>query len=163
MKSQEYFITRIIIIIAALVIGFLGSRLIGALYFNHLMAKDSSLGNFQKHYQEQINLETDPYRLAKMGMIYLYNENNDLADECFKKATELDPGWRDAWVWKGYTELKLHKPKDALASLKVAEKIDPIYPLTYQLLVIAYQQTGDNQSAQFAQEKLAYLSKSYNK
>lgn len=161
--DSEYYLVRIIIIVAALIIGFLGSRLIGALYFNKIMASDSSLGNLQKHYQEQINLETDPYELAKMGMIYLKTDDNQTALLCFDKASKMDPGWRDAFVWKGYTELKLNKPKDALVSLKAAEKIDPIYPLTYQLLVIAYQQTGDTQSAQFAQQKLVNLSKTYRK
>ncbi len=162
-NDSEYYLVRAIIIIAALVIGFLGSRLIGALYYNKLMSESSALGNFQKQYQEKINLETDPYELAKMGMVFLRINDNETAFLCFDKASKMDPNWRDAFVWKGYTELKFNKPKDALISLKAAEKIDPIYPLTYQLLVIAYQQTGDSQSAQFAQEKLVYLSKSYQK
>jgi tetratricopeptide (TPR) repeat protein len=163
MKDSEFYLVRAIIIIAALVIGFFGSRLIGALYFNKLMAADSSLGEFQKQYQEKINLETDPYELAKLGMIFLRIDDNETALLCFDKAAKLDANWRDGWVWKGYTEIKLNQPKPALESLKTAEKIDPIYPLTYQLLVIAYEQTGDTQSAQFAQEKLVYLSKSYQK
>ncbi len=109
-----------------------------------------------------ISRETDPYKLGKMGMIFLRVDNNTLAFDCFKKAGELEPGWRDAWLWKGYTELKLSQPKNALASLKKAETIDPIYPLTYQLLAISYQQTDDPNSAKGAQEKLTYLSKSYN-
>lgn len=162
-KSSEYYLTRILIVLAAIFIAYFGARLIGSLYYNHLTNGSSPLENFKNEYKAKINLETDPYELGKMGMIFLRTENNDLAYDCFKKSTELDPNWRDGWVWKGYTELKLNEPKMALESLKSAEKIDPIYPLTYQLLVIAYQQTGDTTSASKAQEKLGYLSKSYKK
>jgi len=163
MKSQEYFLVRIIIVIAAIFIAYFGARIIGSLYFEHLTRGSSPLENFKNQYKAKINLETDPYELGKMGMIFLRTDQNDLAYECFKKATKLDPGWRDGWVWRGYTELKLNEPKQALESLKKAEGLDPIYPLTYQLLVIAYQQTGDTVLADRAQEKLGYLSKSYTK
>jgi len=159
--NSEYYVVRLIIIIAALIIGFLGARLIGKLYYNKLMNENTSLGDFQKHYQDQINLETNPYKLGKMGMIFLRTENNDLAYECFKKTTTLDPLWRDGWFWQGNTELKINRPKEALLSLKKAEELDPIYPLTYQLLVIAYEEIGDTISAEKAQEKLGYLSKTY--
>jgi len=162
-NSSEYFLVRIIIVIAAIFIAYFGARLIGGLYYDKLIKENNPLQDFQNQYKSQINLETDPYALAKMGMTFLRTENNDLAYECFKKATKLDPLWRDGWVWRGYTELKLNEPKMALESLKKAEELDPIYPLTYQLLVIAYQQTNDPTSAQGAQEKLGYLSKSYQK
>ena len=98
-----------------------------------------------------------------MGMTFSRLEDYDTAYNCFNKATKMDPHWRDGFVWRGYTEMKLNQPKQALETLKTAEKIDPIYPLTYQLLVIAYQQTGDTVLADRAQEKLGYLSKSYTK
>lgn len=167
MKSNEYFLVRIIIIIAAMGCGFLGARIIGSLYYNHLVSKSSAIDNFKNHYQSQIALETDARDLGKMGMTFLRTDQTDLGFECFKKASELEPGWRDAWVWRGYAELKLDPPtggpKEALVSLKKAENLDPIYPLTYQLLTIAYQQTGDPVSASAAQEKLTYLSKTYQK
>lgn len=163
MKKTEYYLVWAIIVLAVLIIGYLGSRTVGNLYYNRLMSSESALGEFQKHYQEKIALETDSYELAKMGMTFLKSDENELALECFKRATQMDPNWRDGWVWKGYAELKLNKPQDALTSLKTAEKIDPIYPLTYQLLVLAYQKNGDKENAQSAQAKLVYLSKSYRK
>ena len=162
MKNSEYYLSRILIIIAAIFIAYFGARQIGSFYYANLM-KNSALSDFQNQYRAEISLETDPYVLGKKGMIFLRTDQNELADECFNKATQLDPLWRDGWVWRGYTELKLNEPKEALDSLKKAESIDPIYPLTYQLLVIAYQQTGDTTSAASAQEKLVYLSKTYNK
>lgn len=166
-KSSEYYLTRILMVLAAIFIAYFGARLVGSLYYNHLTSGNSPLQDFKNQYIEKIKLETDPYELGKMGMTFLRSDQNDLALECFKKATELDPLWRDGWVWRGYTELKLNPPAGgpemALESLKKAEEIDPIYPLTYQLLVIAYQQTGDTDSAASAQEKLVYLSKTYQK
>lgn len=166
-NSNEFFLVRIIIIIAALGICFFSAKIVGSLYYNHLISKGSAIDNFKDRYQSQIALETDPRELGKMGMIFLRTEQTDLGLACFKKASVLEPGWRDAWVWRGYAELKLNPPaggpKEALVSLKKAEEIDPIYPLTYQLLTIAYQQTGDPDSANAAQEKLTYLSKSYQK
>ncbi len=94
-------------------------------------------------------------------MSFLRAENNELALDCFERATMLDPKWRDGWVWRGYSELKLNLPKEAIVSLKKAEEIDPIYPLTFQLLTIAYQQTGDTAAAKTSQDKLVYLSKTY--
>lgn len=163
MKKTEYYLVWAIVVLVVLIIGYLGSRTVGNLYYNRLMKSDSALGEFQKHYQEKIALETDSFELAKMGMTFLKSGENELALVCFERATQMDPNWRDGWVWRGYTELKLNKPQAALVSLKTAEKIDPIYPLTYQLLVLAYQQNGDKENAQLAQAKLTYLSKSYQK
>jgi tetratricopeptide (TPR) repeat protein len=162
MKKTEYYLVRIIIILAALGFGFYGAKTIGNAYYKKWVNtyNDFSLSN---QYRTEINLETDPYKLAEMGMSFLRTENNELALTCFKRATVLDPNWRDGWIWMGYSELKLNQPEEALKSLKRAEEIDPIYPLTYQLLTIAYQQTGDTESAKLTQEKLVYLSKTYFK
>lgn len=162
-KSSEYYLTRILIVLAAIFIAYFGTKLIGGLYFEKKFNLEGPLKEFKARYQSEIKTETEPYALARMGMSFLKTDNLDLANEAFSRATELDPLWRDGWVWRGYTELKLNEPKLALESLKKAEEIDPIYPLTYQLLVIAYQQVGDTTSAEKAQEKLGYLSKSYNK
>jgi len=161
-KQTEYLVTRLLIVFGILVFGYFGARIVASLYFDRLMSDYAkSLQNFTEYYQTKVNLETDPYKLTRLGRSLLKANQNDLAYSALKKSTELDPKWRDGWVWRGYGELKLSKPKDALASLKNAEKIDSIFPFTYELLSIAYQATGDETSAQFAQEKNAYLEKSY--
>ena len=155
----EYYITRLILIGGVLFVGFFSSKyLVNLLYTNETNKNFSILA---ARYDEQIAQETDPYKLAKYGMSFLQNEDNETGLKCFQKVTQLDGEWRDGWVWKGYAELKINESKKGLISLKKAEKIDPIYPLTYQLLTIAYQQTGDFESAKFSQEKLVYLSETY--
>ena len=164
MKNSEYFLVRLIIIFGALLIGFFGSRIIGNLYYNRLMKEYAPLADFKDHYENQINRADDAYKVARLGMVFLKTDYSDLSLAAFRKATALDPKWRDGWVWLGYAELKNNPPaggpQHALESLKTAEKIDPIYPLTYELLATAYQLTGDEQSAKFAREKVTYLSKS---
>lgn len=160
-KNTEYFVTRLVIVFGILVFGFFSSRIIASLYYDKLMTDYAKpLQEFRKHYQTKVDLETDPYKLTRLGRSLLKVSYNDLAYAALKKSTELDPKWRDAWVWRGYGELKLNHPKEALVSLKNAEKIDSIYPFTYELLAIAYQATGDEISAKFAREKEKYLTKS---
>ena len=164
-KNTEYFVTRLLIIFGALVFGFFSARIVASLYFDRLMVEYAKpLQNFTEYYQNKVNLETDSYKLTRLGRSLLkanQKHTDDLAYSALKKSTELDPLWRDGWVWRGYGELKLGQPKEALNSLKKAEAIDPIFPFTYELLSIAYQATGDETSAQFAKEKVEYLEKSF--
>lgn len=161
MKSTEYYITRLVLIGAILLVGFFSAQYLGDLLLK--TETNKAMAIVTARYDEYIAQETDPFKLAKYGMGLLQTNDNQTALKCFEKVTELDPEWRDGWIWKGNTQLRLGEPKEALISLKKAEKIDPIYPLTYQLLTIAYQETGDAESAKATQEKLVYLSKTYQK
>ena len=159
-QTFEYYIVRLIIIGGVLIFGFLGSKLISAVYYNRLFDHLSqSARAMDSQFQEKIASGEDSFQLCKWGISFYQSDKNDLALEAFKKATEIDNTYRDAWVWRGYLELKLHQEDQALESLKKAEEIDPTYPLTYQLLSVAYQQTGNNDASQQAQEKYEYLSK----
>ena len=162
MKNTEYLVTRLLIVFGILVFGYFSAKIIASLYYDRLMANSNpSLQEFIEHYKTKVNLETDPSKLTKLGRSLLKANQNDLAYSALEKSTELDSKWRDAWVWRGYGELKLGQPKEALNSLKKAEAIDPIFPFTYELLSIAYQATGDEISAKFAKEKVEYLEKSF--
>jgi len=161
-KQTKYLVTRLLIVFGILVFGYFSTRIVASLYFDRLMANyNTPLQEFSEYYQTKVNLETDPYKLTRLGRSLLKANQNDLAYSALKKSTELDSKWRDGWVWRGYGELKLSQPKEALNSLKKAEGIDPIFPFTYELLSIAYQATGDETSAQFAKEKVTYLEKSF--
>jgi len=162
-KSTEYYFVVVIIIAIALTIGFLGAQVVGSLYYNKLISNNPALEDFKDTYTNKINLMDDPNELARMGTIFLKSDFNDLALLSFKKASDLSPNWRDAWVWRGYAELRTNQPKAGLDSLKKAENLDPIYPLTYQFLTDAYKLTGDAVSAEKAQEKFVYLNKTYKK
>lgn len=139
--------------------GYFSSGFIRDYYYNYETNK--ALESLNAYYDTQTALQTDAYKVAKYGMTFKDKKDYQIRLKCFQKATQLDPEWRDGWIWRGYTELGLNAPKDALLSLKKAESIDPIYPFTYKLLSIAYRETGDDSSANFAQEKLGYLSKTY--
>ncbi len=162
-KDTEYLVTRLLIVFGILVFGYFSAKIIASLYYDRLMANSNTpLQEFIEHYKTKVNLETDPSKLTRLGRSLLkanQKHTDDLAHAALVKSTELDSKWRDAWVWRGYGELKLGQPKEALNSLKKAEAIDPIFPFTYELLSIAYQATGDEVSAKFAQEKVEFLSK----
>lgn len=110
-------------------------------------------------YRAQITQSTDPQKTARLGMVFLKTDNLDLAELAFSRTTALDPNWRDGWIWRGYTELALEKPQEALESLKAAEKLDPVYAFTYQLLDKAYTGLGNSSEAQHAREKMTALNK----
>ena len=150
----------IVIVVAVLIGGFLGTKIISGIYYNKLYYKLSATARaMDQRFQEQIETETDSYKLCKQGINFYQAGKNELALSAFRKATEIDGGLRDAWVWKGYIELKIEEENNALESLKKAEEIDPTYPLTYQLLSVAYQKTDNDDLSQQAQEKYEYLSK----
>ncbi len=157
-KSTEYFVTRILLIFGLLVFGFFGAKIIAGFYYASLMSQYSTpLNNLRDYYQNKINQQNDPYKLNRMGLSLLKTDMPQTGYEALKKVTIIDPGWRDGWIARGYAELKLRRYKEALSSLKEAETIDSVHALTYQLLNIAYQKTGDEESAKFAKEKAEFL------
>lgn len=115
--------------------------------------------NLQKAYAQEIAESTDVNKLTQDGAKLAKGNQVEAALINLKRATELEPKNRDAWVFLGYAQLKNSEPEEALKSLQTAEKLDPINPTTYQYLVIAYEQTGDTEAAKKAQEKYLFLTK----
>lgn len=139
-----------------LVLVYFATLIFGSYYFSHYGdLKPSTV--FEDQYKVKIAEETDATRAARMGMVFLKTDKDDLAYLAFSKAATLDGNWRDAWIWKGYSELKIDKPQDALTSLKNAEKLDPVYAFTYQLLAQTYELLGNTREADAANQKLGYL------
>jgi predicted Zn-dependent protease len=138
-----------------IVLAFFGMRAGGEYYF----LQKEPLISLDESYRQKIAAETSAYDASKLGMAFLKTDELDLAELAFEKSTSLDANWRDGWIWKGYTELKMATPQKALDSLRAAEKIDPVYPFTYQLLANAYQKLGNTSEAKLAVEKQQYLSK----
>jgi predicted Zn-dependent protease len=153
---KNYLLVAAVIILA--IASYFGAFAIGDYYYSHYGSFKPSTA-WQNQYKEKIAEGTNAVKAGKMGMVFLKTGYNDLAYLAFDRATTLDAGWRDAWIWKGYTELKMDKPKDALISLKNAETIDPVYPFTYQLLRQTYELLGNTREADAAKEKLSYLTK----
>jgi predicted Zn-dependent protease len=151
--------SRLILFVAVslpiIVLAFFGVRAGGEYY---LLKKEPPI-SVDDTYRQKIAVETSAYDASKLGMVFLKTDKIDLAELAFEKSTSLDANWRDGWLWKGYTELKMAAPQKALDSLRAAEKIDPVYPFTYQLLANAYQKLGNTTEAKLAVEKQQYLSK----
>lgn len=159
-KLLEYNLTRLIIIGGFFIVALFGIKIIRDVYYNKLFTQLSAPARaMEAQYREEIASGKDPYQLCKIGNAFL-NSNSDLALLAYQKATEIDPKYRDGWILRGYAELKTNQPELAINSLKKAEEIDPINARTYELLSIAYTQTGDTDSAKKAQEKYQYLLKS---
>lgn len=157
-KTYEYYITRLVLVGLVLILGYFGAKIIGNVYEGKLTKEfSSSTQAMQDDFREQIAEQTDAYAAAKMGQNFLVAQNDDLGLLAFQKATDLDPNWRDGWVWRGYAELKNNQSSQAIVSLKRAAEIDPINARTYELLAIAYRATGDSDSAKKAEEKYNYL------
>ncbi len=160
-RNLENNLVRLIIIGAFLIVAYFGIQVFSGFYTNKLIKQMSGPIEAQKEqFRQNIASQTDAYTACKMGINFTNAQNDDLALIAFQKATNLDPTYRDGWVWRGYSELKNNQPQDALDSLKKAEAIDPINPRTYELLAIAYNQSGDADNGKKAQEKYEYLTKS---
>lgn len=160
MYSKANLFIKILIIIAVLTVGYFVTRaLVNAVVGNENKKIESQIKDFENRYALQVNQETNAYTLVARGLRQTKNNNLNLALINLKKATELDPKYRDAWLYLGVAQLKDNNPALALKSLKSAEAIDPIEPAIYQFLTIAYEQNGSSADAKLAQEKYYYLTK----
>lgn len=151
--------SKIILIVAVslpiIVLAFFGVKAGGEYYY----MKNNPPLSLNADYQHKIDAEKDAYKASRLGMVFLKTDNLELAELAFEKSTNLDANWRDGWIWKGYTELEQGEPQKALDSLKTAEKIDPVYPFTYQLLAKTYELLGNTSAANAANQKMGYLTK----
>ncbi|MFA6493139.1 MAG: hypothetical protein WCV58_03315 [Patescibacteria group bacterium] len=159
-RGLENNIVRVIAAVAFLLVAYFAIQVFSGVYTNKLTQNLSGPANAMKEqFRQEIASQTDAYAACKLGINFIQAQNDDLALLAFQKATDLDNGYRDAWVWRGYSELKNNQPQEAVNSLKKAENIDPINARTYELLSVAYSQTGDDDNAKKAQEKYDYLAK----
>jgi predicted Zn-dependent protease len=151
-------LVKIVAAVAFLIFAYFAIQVFSSAYSNNLAEQmNGGARAMNNQYMERIADTTDAYAALKLGFNFSKSQNFDLANDAFTKSTELDPGYRDAWVLKGYSEIKLNQPQNAIDSLKKAETLDSINPETYQYLAVAYKQIGDTDSAQKAQEKYDFL------
>ncbi len=148
----------LLIFLPFFVLVYLGALTTATYYYENRSDLGASTVFFD-HYEKEVAQSTDPYKAGRLGMVFLKTNYSDLALAAFSRSASLDAKWRDAWLWKAYTELALKKPQDALTSLMNAEKLDPTYAFTYQLLAKTYLKLGNTAEAKTAQEKLNALAK----
>lgn len=160
MYSKANLFIKILIIIAVLTVSYFVTRsLANAIVGNENKKIESQIKDFENRYALQVTQETNAYTLVARGLRQTKNNNLNLALINLKKATELEPNYRDAWLYSGIAELINNHPAVALADLQKAEAIDPIEPAIYQFLTIAYEQNGSSADAKLAREKYDYLTK----
>ena len=80
-----------------------------------------------------------------------------LAQPLLKEVTVSDPKYRDGWVFLGYTYLELNDYDNAEKALNAAKDIDPVYPLTFELLARTYQAKGDQAKGDECTQKAEML------
>ena len=74
-----------------------------------------------------------------------------------KQVTSDYPDYRDGWIFLGYSYLELKKYDQAVEALQSALSLDPIYPLTYELLARAYGGKGEAEKAKEYSDKAENL------
>jgi len=150
-------------LVTVLLVGYLGSIVISGVAYEHWTKKISEETiELQNNYTQEVLTKTDPYRLVKLGVRQANFGETALALISLQRAVEIDPNYRDGWVYLGYVQIKSNRLGAALESLQKAAELDPINPLTYQLLNEAYKKTGNQEMARQAEEKYQMLSKISN-
>lgn len=116
-----------------------------------------------------IDETTDPVAGYKAGQEFAQKGQLLEAAASFKKATQLDNQWRDAYVALGQTYLALDESKmpntpgdliwlqKAEFALRRAKNLDPLYKPTYEQLAMVYGRTGDNEKLTKIKESLKNL------
>lgn len=151
----------ITLIVAIAIIGammYIGTQFLMGLFTNNNLTSTNAQ-KIQKAYAQEIASETNVNKLTEQGALLVKGNQIENGMVNLKRATELEPKYRDGWVWLGYAQIKDNDFSNALISLNKAAEIDPIYPDTFKYLTLAYEQTGDAASAKTAQEKYDFLTK----
>lgn len=126
--------------------------LIGAVFFLFVQRRQNQLPQqilVRDEFIEKLVAETNqPFPLVVQGRKYYEQGEIERAQKLFKKATELDRNYRDAFYHLGVSEFVLGNYDRALYALVRAKTIDPLYKPTYEALIKVYQQKGEVAKAQ---------------
>ena len=156
---HENLIVQILMIVFILGAGFLGSRILAnKVLANAMVETQANHDQMMQQIKDKISKENDAYTLTTKGA-RAADKNPELAKIYLDRAVEVNKDYRDAWLWKGYAELKIGSNEQAVNSLETAAQIDPIHTETYKYLAIAYSQVGNEEKSKTANEKYQYLSK----
>ncbi len=115
----------------------------------------------EAQFAQSVAKKNNAGELAKSGLRQLNINLPNFALTSLKRATEIQPNYRDGWLALGWVQFKTNDFPAALASFQTAEKLDPINAKTYELLKISYEKLEDAASAGKAAEKYDFLTKKY--
>lgn len=135
-----------------------GSNYWLGIYFAYLGDYQSAKNYFRKETTDNaklfnqatvkiINTKSEPTQKAILAQMLNQTGEARLALPILKDLVQKNPEYRDAWIFLGYSNLELGNSSEALAALETAQKLDPIYPLTYELLAKLYQNKGNEAKA----------------
>ena len=77
-----------------------------------------------------------------LGEIAQQGETWDVAEQHYARATQLDPGFGDAFLRLGISRVSLKRYADAVAPLETAVKLEPDNPNAHYQLATAYTRSG---------------------
>lgn len=170
-----------LILVVMIVGAFLGVRF----YSQKMMARVNeeiqreNEANLAK-YRENVQSQKDGVLATKRGLMWLKAEDPKRAIMILERARQLEPNYREAAVYLGYAHLQLinkslakatwgmwqmtltpdeqhNELLEAKEALVAGERIDPLWPLTNQLLGLTYEKLGDDKDAKLCYDRFKAL------
>lgn len=88
-----------------------------------------------------------PYTHFMLGMSRYQLENDDLAAKSIDRAIDLQPDYKEAFLYKGIIEARNGRQQNALECFKEAIDLDPEYEIAHFNLATLYHLMGKDQKA----------------
>ncbi len=130
--------------------------------YTHNLSKNEDL--ITPAYTKHVASESDSAKLATIGNKLMKKQLFAYAALNFKRASDLDPNFRDAAYGWAYTLLEAnhnHLTASTLKQLHTAinrtEAIDPFYPPLLHLKITVAQAEGDTATQKIAEQRLKLL------
>ena len=129
---------------------------------------DQIISDLHAKFEETIKKSSkNSNELTIYGQKLLESNQTEWAVIVLNEAVSRDPNYRDASLYAGYAYLKLAESNNnsielnnlAIDYLKKAGEIDPIYPKTFELLTIAYQNIDDDENSNLCYNKFKEFDK----
>jgi len=109
-------------------------------------AKEQEQKQIKAAFERMVRTESPATKKLILGQLLNQLGESGLAVKKLEELVSQEPKIRDAWVFLGYGYLMEDQPDQAIRALNKAKAIDPIHPLTFELLAKAYK-AQDNESA----------------
>ena len=95
---------------------------------------------------------------ASMGLLRLKEGRIEESDRSFERAISLAPGYAMAYLWYGQSLMQQSRFRDAIQTLQVARRLDPLSSVVNSNLGNAYSWTGQFDKARREYERSVELS-----
>jgi Tfp pilus assembly protein PilF/chromosome segregation ATPase len=91
-----------------------------------------------------------PYTHFMLGMSRYYLQNDDLAAKSMDRAIDLQPDYKEAFLYRGFIEYRNGRNQNALEFITNAIQLDPEYEEAHFNLAVLHNLMGDNKKAKKA-------------